>query len=453
VQKSLNTLISSGTVPSPWNITGAVGVTDNGCIVGTATYTSQGPDDPIQSGMHGYLLVPVPVNAVCFSGSSYWQLESDDATKQYVAPQWTGTFNTTGLGDQNYPVAYTRNTVPQISGTFKIPANLGLTNIKIQASGPDGIGIPPTAASVGAGGIVTLPVTSSTAALPNTIKYYNKADSTAFALNWRISFDGGNTWSQFATTKHTVYVTLVKPLAATWQESLFEIGCREANGMQGDPSDSNFVAKLTQTLFTDFAILSVKRADGTPLTYYADYNTPAQHTALLLSGGDGQCQAWAELFLDIREVQGLYGDNYLVQILPIGTVATGFIVNNWNFNANGGTSGNPDFPFLNIPAVIPPTLQTSYSWTSAEVTQGQGIAGENNKTPASLFGGHVIVQAANKYYDPSYGATPIRPTDIKNSLAGFYLVVTPPVPYATQYLFNQNPNMPLQSVTLPYPLN
>lgn len=132
------------------------------------------------------MLLPVQITNVSFDGTKYWQLESDDAATQYSAPQWTdtnGNYNASDPGEHNYAVAYTRNTKPQIGATFKIPGAANWTNLKFKATGPDGISIPATAGTVGGDGVtVTMPVTESTTALPNTVKFYNWADSTSFTL-------------------------------------------------------------------------------------------------------------------------------------------------------------------------------------------------------------------------------------------------------------------------------
>jgi hypothetical protein len=120
--------------------------------------------------------------------------------------------------------------------------------------------------------------------------------------------------------------------------------------------------------------------------------------------------------------------------------SSGLIVNNWNFGAVQ-TSGNASYPYLNIGANPNYTLTKSYSWTYSEVTQGQGIAGENNKTPASLFGAHIIAEADQKLYDPSYGTKPRTVADIQNMIAGLFLKETVSINGVptTEFLFNQNP--------------
>ena len=394
-------------------------INDAGAIVGTATYS--GTNTAIASGSHGVILLPVSVTGVSFDGTKYWQLESDDATTNYVAPQWTdtnGNYNASDPGEHNYATAYTCNTKPKIGATFKIPGASNWTNLKFKATGPDGISIPATAPSSISGDIVTMPVTESTTTLPNTIKYYNKADSTAFTLNWSVSVDGGTTWSVINSTKHTVYVTLADPVTSLRQESLFEIGCREANGISGSATNSGVKGTVTDAIFGDFISRNVKRVDGTQLTYYHSYTTTVTTTEDLLAGGDGQCGSWTSFFLDIRKAQGISDTNDYVLFQP--TAGDGFIVNNWTFAATGN-SGNTTYPYLNLPNLTSFIGTSSYNWLYAEVRDATGIPGQGTANPASLFNNHQMAYVNGQYYDPSYGIKHPTVADVQTSLAGFYI--------------------------------
>jgi hypothetical protein len=383
------------------------------------------------------LLLPVDISSVSFAGdpstTNYWPLESDDGTTQYVAPQWTdtnGSTNTTDPGVHNYAAAYTQNTKPWIGATFRIPGASNWTSLKFKATGSDGISIPATAGTVGGDGMtVTMSPTASTTALPSTIKYYNKADSTAFTLNWSISVDGGTTWSAINSTKHTVYVTLAAPAStlssSNYFESLFEIGCREANGMSGSATDPTVKGAVTDAIFGDFASRNVKRVDGTQLTYYNSYLTDVTTTAGLLSGGDGQCGSWTSLFLDIRKAQGISDTNDYVLFNPINPTTVdvnhkGFIVNYWNFSGSGN-SGDSDYPYLNLPNLTSFTTASSYNWLYAEVTDAPGIPGQGTPNPASFFNNHQMAYVNGQYYDPSYGIKHPTVADVQTSLAGFYV--------------------------------
>ena len=151
-----------------WQINTTTGISDSGAIVGTATLTTT-VGGTTTSTSHGVLLLPATVTSVSFDGTNYWQLESDDGTTNYVAPQWTdtnGNYNASDPGEHNYAAAYTCNTKPKIGATLKIPGASNWTNLKFKATGPDGISIPATAPSSISGDTVTMPVTESTTDAP-----------------------------------------------------------------------------------------------------------------------------------------------------------------------------------------------------------------------------------------------------------------------------------------------
>lgn len=377
----------------------------------------------LNGGQNGtYRVIPIQLETVSFGGDkNYWELTSDDSTTTYSAPQWNdkdgdGNPSNKSLGEHNYAVAFTSNTKPKIGATFKITRAWLMTSIQFKATGPDGISIPPTAATV-SGDEVTMPLTASTTPLPSTIKYYNKDDSTAFKLDWQISLDGGTTWTAINSTKHTVYMTLADPATSLRQESLFEIGCREANGKSGSATDPAVKRAITDAIWVDFSNRNVKRVDGTQLTYYNSYNTNVTDTPGLLAGGDGQCGSWAHFFLDVRKEQGISDTDDYVMLTPIS--GDGFIVQNWTFSGSGN-SGNSNYPYMNLPAT-PFKTNSSYNWMYAEVTDASGIAGQGTANPASFFNNHQMVFINGQYYDPSYGIKHVNLQDIQASLAGFYV--------------------------------
>ncbi len=146
------------------------------------------------------------------------------------------------------------------------------------------------------------------------------------------------------------------------------------------------------------------------------YNCSNVTTADLLAKGDGQCGAWAKLFIDMRKVQGIDDLNEYVIFEPI--IDDGFIVKNWSFSGPG-SSGIASHPYLNIPD-SPIVLPTSYNWKFAEVNDEPGIPGQGNPNPASLFSNHQVV-ISGQYYDPSYGLKHASLEEIDdNAIDGFY---------------------------------
>ncbi len=269
---------------------------------------------------HAVLLVPVQIEEVSFGGTKYWELESDDAATTYSAPQWkdvdgNGKPTNATQGEHDYAVAFTRNTKPKIGAKFKIANASNFGTIKIKATGPDGLIIPETTGAV-SGDEVTIPLTETSAALVNTIKFYNsKDDAKAFKLDWEVKF-GTADWSKIGTTMHTVYITLGDPknLSTDRQLTLFDTACREATGLT---AESDVVNKVYSVFtHTVSGIPTVQRIDpktfkpsGAAMTYWGTSNPAPQPlcwtTAGLLSLGDGRCGAWATFFHDALSVNGI----------------------------------------------------------------------------------------------------------------------------------------------------
>lgn len=377
------------------------------------------------------VLLPVQIEEISFGGTKYWELKSDDAATTYSAPHWKDVdgngkpINTT-QGERDYAVAFTRNTKPKIGAKFKIASASNFGAIKIKATGPGGVTIPETAATV-SGDEVTLPLTEASTVLVNTIKFYDKKDDAkAFKLEWELKI-GSSDWSKISTTKHTVYVTLDDPSpmkdfngnnVTLRQETLFEIGCRNADGESSQ-------ASATAKIWSEFTDRVVKRMDGTQMTYYGSYLCTDTDAASLLQFGDGQCGAWADLLIRTRQVQGMNDPNeYRFFFSKKGLSVEGFAVKDWTFHG-AGTSGDPAYPYLNILPIGNPDSyigQNSYNFAYAEVTDDNGVAGQGNPNPASLFNNHQVM-VSGEYYDPSYGVKRASLADIDDgAISGFYKV-------------------------------
>jgi hypothetical protein len=374
-------------------------INSSGVIVAIGNPPGNTNPIPVQ---HALLLLPAQVTSVSFLNlgvpyaNNCWQLESDDGTTQYASPQWldqNGKAGTPGWdataadpSEHDNAVAFTRNTNPAIGAKFKIAGASHWSSLKFKATGSDGINIPATAGTIDptdpTGTTVIMPATRSTTAFPNTIKYYNKADGTAFTLNWSISVDGGTTWVAINSTKHTVYVTLGDPQTSATQETVFYLGCKN-QGTQTDP------ATVANTIFNEFTSLKVCRVGTTTgLQYWGAWASSAAaqtanpdcfHTAGLLKNGDGRCGAWARFLYDVFAAQGLSGVQIedIEPIAPAGYTGEYIFVKNWNLTD------------LSSPVDLP------------------GIPGQSNPNPPSYFsspGAHAMVGFSGALYDPSYGA-------------------------------------------------
>jgi len=250
-------------------------------------------------------LLPVEITEVSFDGVAYWKLKNDDATKDYAAPQWkdldgNGNPTNTAQGEQNNPVAYTQQAKPKIGATFKIAAASALGAIQIKASGPDGIEIPATAATV-IEDTVSLPLTESSTALPETIKCYDaKTGNTAFKLTWKLKA-GTADWIEIGETKHNVYVILSSQAPTLRQETLFDIACRTADGKT---AAADVIAGIWSRLATR-KIKPNQATGGIYLKFQDPLGSGIINTAILLANKNGQCKAWGDIFLEALKVQGI----------------------------------------------------------------------------------------------------------------------------------------------------
>ena len=210
--------------------------------------------------------------------------------------------------------------------------------------------------------------------------------------------------------------------AITLFETVAHIGCTNAAG-------ATTAAAATSAIWAEFPDRIVQRkpfdgfnnSDGYAMTYYAAWTCDNYTVDKLLKFGDGQCGAWAKLFIETLSVQGI--ENALDWLFFFNRDATdpnlGFIVNNWSF-LGLGTSGLPDYPYFNIPGT-PLVGGASYNWRFAEVTESAGVPGQSNPNPASFFNNHQVVKIGTQYYDPSYGIVHSSLANIDaTAIAGYF---------------------------------
>ena len=376
---------------------------------------------------------------VSFSNSTIGSLTNDDVSTTYDAPHWQDG-NDDGVaqmpGERNYPIAYVRNTPPTIAGKIKVKPS-GLTSVsgfsaKIKVTGPGNIKIDETAATVGTDEL-ELPATASTGNFENEIDYLNP-----MTLSWEVEVNDKDHWCEAGETANRTYVTLGTPATFMRQETLFDIGCRNADG-------ETVAADATAMIWSEFTDRIVKKVNpdtgqptGTQMTYYADYN-PLDSNGVevctapqLLEANDGQCGSWADLLIRVRQVQSIDDpDEYVVfESTNSNTNNESFAVKNWTFSGTG-TSGNPAYPYLNICPLGNGSLnananavygQNSYNWAYAEASDSAGTEGQGTQNPASLFGNHQVM-ISGEYYDPSYGLKHASLADIDtNAIDGFFVV-------------------------------
>ena len=95
-----------------------------------------------------------------------------------------------------------------------LPSGITLT---LRIRGGDGIETAEVTAQA-SGEEVTFPVTETSAAWPNAVKFYDRSDNTkAFKLGWEIKVDSD--WSKVDETKHQAHLTLADPETALRRET------------------------------------------------------------------------------------------------------------------------------------------------------------------------------------------------------------------------------------------
>ncbi len=379
--------------------------------------------------------------SVTFGGPDRRDISKDDGTGVYAAPHWKDNSvppndNNDDVGDHNFPVLYPRNKRMHVSAVFQVepPDALGTSaEVRGVASASGATYVFQATGSLSGG---TLAVTDVPAdrLLADRLDYFDP-----LTIQWTITGGGAPPLiCDVPITKHRIYVTLGPGIAGTTlHETIVHLGCTNAGGLS--QQDAAIAA-----IWNEFTDRDVRRkpkdglnvVDGAQLSYYGDWSCINTTTAALLEKGDGQCGAWAKFFIDILGAQGIDHTNeyivfYHVSLGPLSPY--GFAVKNWTFAQGAGISGDPQYPYLNVPNS--PFITSQYNWRFAQVNDVPGMAGQATTNPASLFNNHQVVRFGTPpvYYDPSYGVTYTSLAEIDtNAIDGYFkFVANHPVDEAT----------------------
>jgi hypothetical protein len=383
-----------------------LGVTGDGVFVVQASASENGPPmvfrftrpkvQVLEAGFSG------PGNQVVWADAcNAYSAASVPAAMKFTAPQWKD-LNGDGIidraaGDQNFSTAFKRGSVVSVEGKLRIEGLSQNAAPVFRVRGPDGmetatITVP---ADKRSGDDFTVGPAPFQQALPNCIWHYDRT----FFLRWQMSLDGGSTWSEVASTPHTIYVILETPTttATLRQETLFWLGCKNALGVT-DPSSAR------DLIYWDFRDCDVRRINPTTggpgdLMYYWKYTigdpeTIAYHDARrLLASPDlnGACGGWANLLASVLGVQGIEARE--VEVKP-RLPDTGLLVHSWTFDSDPG--GPSDYPYR----------------LGIDLHDGWGVPsqGHPGNSPLKTFRNHFIVLSENTYFDPSYGSPPLANT-------------------------------------------
>ena len=139
-------------------------------------------------------------------------------------------------------------------------------------------------------------------------------DLVPVTIEWTV-FDKAGKAVGTSQSTHTIYVTWDEPSTPLRQETLFNLSCVMANGMQSNTgattADEALRWNIIVKTWDEFKDKSVLRMSGNPITYWmhqAAYNnnsSAGMDSPYLLKQGDGRCQGWAELFRDVFLVNSI----------------------------------------------------------------------------------------------------------------------------------------------------
>jgi hypothetical protein len=349
------------------------------------------------------------VTKVTFTGAAteFKTVRKDDNTANYPTPHWQK-----GRTVQS-PACYVKDTAMEVDVVLSAPT---LSNGDIWVKGTaDGV----------EGGIAFTSkkgqINNGVATVNNIVAATNLPDSIycfdPMTISWEYSTDETN-WFPAGSSVNQVYVTLGEPQTTVFH-TLVHIGCKKAEG-KSTPGDA------VRDIWKEFEDLYVLRVDGQLLKYYGSWTVSGFTTAALLANGDSRCGGWMRFMHDILSVQNIPSTEK--KVVPVNSMA--LLVKSWSIPGAGGTSGVPNYPFLNV-LKTPPILNTSYNWTvQVEAPDRRGIAGQGNSDPISTFSDHAILLYDGQYYDPSYGDTYTGLNDMETkSIGGYYMegqVILPP---------------------------
>lgn len=349
----------------------------------------------------------VKVESVSFV-TPHEPIRNDFNTVIYSAPQWLDQ-GVDGNLERNWPTSYTRENTGVVSATFVVDPALDGCSLLVKGDSSPPYHVP--AVSLVNGGISNIALTTP---------FLDTVGEVGLAIYWKASSDGGTTWVSAGETSHQIYLTYADPEATPF-ESLIYMG---SEGAQGKKTEQD-------TIDGAWRQFASRTAGGKneALRYYDPWSGPTltETTLGLLGTNNGNCTAFARLWIDILAVQGITrpADNFVVWHAP----GEHIFIANWvdHFDGFPGSSTLPGYEYVNEFADAiwikqdPATGKFYYDFKflAEEVSDLPGVAGQNSADPASLFENHVVAKFDNKFYDPSYGNIYNSSEEFENSMVVF----------------------------------
>lgn len=237
-------------------------------------------------------------------------------------------------------------------------------------------------------------------------------------------------------SENALYAVGAAPKCALRQETLFDIGCRNAHGIGG-------TAQIVDAIYGEFSDRVVARkSDGKVMTYWMpDGSGVCQMGEKTTSGilaakdGNGNCQAWSGLFRDALLLQGIDANRVSVRSKfsadSAGLSTEGVMVKNWDFGAPLSPAPTQTlYEWAGDPPVQARVVDCAYIMASDAPPAPEGTAvpagilpGQGNPTTPEAFNAHWITKVGDAYYDPSYGTPKIsaqNPADYENAAFAGY---------------------------------
>ncbi len=380
--------------------------------------------------------IKIDEKQVSFGGVGNFIIDQDDHKLTYSQPQWQD--NSSPLnrsaedaGDKKYPVGYKIDSTPVIGAVFwaEVDFPSGTTAVA-KATGTAGLNIPETTCSI-AGKIITMPNTSTTNPLPNSVQYYD-----TFNFQWQVKINNGK-FKDVGTSKNRLFVTLDIPKQSPDFYTVVYQACRNAIG----------TTNLTAAIPKVWAVFSgpantkkvqdphpdlIKIENGNPLHYYNPWldvpnnpiaGWPGFGIEDLLRSENGQCTSWAEFWVQCLNTHG-FSEKAYIRVTPDQAYEF-FLVKNWTFLGPGSNTNEYANVFglrwVNLQG-LPSFSGNHYVWSSFEVIDFNGIPGQNSLNPQSFFSWHSITRIQGKYYDPSYGLTYVGSVNMTNSASDGFAI-------------------------------
>jgi VCBS repeat-containing protein len=337
------------------------------------------------------------------------------------------------LGD---PMAYTQGAVMHVQAVFSVSDTSQFQGgVQVIGTG-DGLTVSGLAYLDGSGRLV---LADAEVQLIDEITYYKP-----LTLSWQVLPNGAAAGAglQAGTSQDALYQVgaVLAPWEKPWQ-TVVDLATKAAKGAVTDDDKVKGVWNLFKVPDGKKIPQVERSSDQRVLTYYGDWliNDAAElawqnsggimpapgTTSSLLMFGDGNCQAWAFFFLDVLYKTGVRPVEPFVGILPV-VQGEWLFVKNWTLSLNPvgnhtGIAENRYLYFNGTPqngkkfyfkrsdkeAAVPNVVVYEYTFEPSDVKKINGVAGQGNPNPLSMFRDHALATAVvNKkevFYDPSYG--------------------------------------------------